>query len=83
MDLFSSRSTVPAEGGQELVCSAKGCRAVATQALLWNNPTLHTPDRRKVWLACDTHTRTLGSFLAARSFLVDTIPVADLDETHG
>lgn len=78
MSLFSTPA--PAQG---LVCSAKGCRATATTALLWNNPTLHTPDRRKVWLACDAHTQSLGSFLAVRSFLVDTIPVNDLDESHG
>jgi hypothetical protein len=33
-----------------LICSAKGCRAPARHALLWNNPSLHTPDRRKVWV---------------------------------
>ncbi len=67
----------------DLVCSAKACRAPATRALLWNNPTLHTPERRKVWLACDTHTATLGDFLRLRSFLIGTIPVEDLDDTHG
>jgi len=50
-------------------CSAKGCRAAASWALLWNNPKLHTPDRRKTWLACDAHLETLSGFLAARGFL--------------
>jgi hypothetical protein len=59
-----------------LICSAKGCRAPATWQLRWNNPKLHTPDRRKIWLACDTHRVTLGDFLTARGFLRDTIPVA-------
>ncbi|NNM44882.1 hypothetical protein [Knoellia koreensis] len=58
----------------DLVCSAKGCRQAATWALLWNNPELHTPDRRKVWLACDTHRETLGDFLSVRGFLKDTVP---------
>jgi hypothetical protein len=53
------------------ICSAKGCRAPATWSLLWNNPRLHTPDRRKSWLACDTHRSTLGDFLGARGFLRD------------
>ena len=29
--------------------------AEARWVLAWNNPKLHTPDRRKTWLACDTH----------------------------
>ena len=57
-----------------LVCSAKGCRATATWAHLWNNPRLHTPERRKVWLACDEHRRSLGEFLSVRGFLQDTVP---------
>ncbi len=72
-------STDPAE----LRCSAKACRREATHALLWNNPSLHTPERRKVWLACDDHTSTLGQFLSARGFLRDTIPVGELTEAHG
>ena len=57
-----------------LVCSAKGCRAPAAWAHLWNNPTLHTADRRKVWLACADHRTSLGEFLSVRGFLVDTVP---------
>ncbi|MCY7394686.1 MAG: hypothetical protein LH468_00820 [Nocardioides sp.] len=56
------------------VCSAKGCPAPATWALLWNNPALHTPERRKVWLACDEHRSSLSDFLGARSFLKDVEP---------
>lgn len=58
----------------ELLCSAKGCRAVAEWALLWNNPKLHTPERRKVWLACEDHRVTLGEFLSVRGFLRQTVP---------
>lgn len=65
-----------------LVCSAKGCRADAAYGLLWNNPSLHTPDRRKTWLACEEHRSTLGEFLSVRGFLRDTVPVGELtDET--
>jgi hypothetical protein len=56
------------------VCSAKGCQATAVWALLWNNPKLHTPERRKTWLACDDHRHTLGDFLGARGFLKDVVP---------
>jgi hypothetical protein len=51
------------------VCSAKGCRAVATWAVVWNNPRLHAPDREKVWAACDEHKQPLADHLAVRSFL--------------
>ena len=55
-------------------CSAKGCQAPAVWALQWNNPKLHTPERRKTWLACEEHRSTLGDFLAARGFLKDVVP---------
>jgi hypothetical protein len=55
-------------------CSAKGCRAPATWALLWNNPKIHTAERRKTWLACDEHREHLGGFLSARGFLRETEP---------
>jgi hypothetical protein len=54
-----------------LICSAKGCREPARWALRWNNPKLHTPERRKTWLACDAHREHLSSFLDARGFLRD------------
>jgi hypothetical protein len=58
-----------------LTCSARGCRDPAAWSLLWNNPRLHTPERRKTWLACDQHRESLADFLAARSFLRDIEPV--------
>ena len=57
-----------------LVCSAKGCRAVARWALRWNNPSLHDPERRKTWLACDQHRESLSGFLEARGFLREVTP---------
>ena len=56
------------------ICSAKGCQAPAEWALLWNNPKLHTPDRRKTWLACTEHREQLSAFLQARGFLRDVVP---------
>ena len=55
-------------------CSAKGCSAAAAHVLVWNNPKLHTPDRRKIWLACDEHRPSLSDFLSARGFLKDVVP---------
>ncbi|MCL1870643.1 MAG: hypothetical protein FWF90_09565 [Promicromonosporaceae bacterium] len=66
-----------AEG--ELVCSGKGCRAEAVWGLLWNNPKIHTPERRKVWLACDDHRAHLEEFLGLRGFLQQVVPVGELE----
>ncbi len=62
----------------DLVCSAKRCGAPATWALRWNNPSLHPPERRKTWLACDEHRESLGDFLGLRGFLRETVPAAEL-----
>jgi hypothetical protein len=59
----------------ELICSARGCREAARWELCWNNPRLHSPERRKTWLACDEHRDALAAFLEARSFLRETRPV--------
>lgn len=64
---------------QRFKCSARGCREDANWALRWNNPKLHTPERRKIWLACPDHLQYLTDFLGARDFLKDTVPVAELD----
>jgi hypothetical protein len=57
------------------VCSAKGCRAAAVWALAWNNPRLHTADRRKTWVACEEHREQLATFLDLRGFLRDVTPL--------
>ena len=63
---------------QDLVCSARGCREEATWGLLWNNPKLHTAERRKVWLACAEHRGSLSEYLQVRAFLRDVVPVGEL-----
>jgi len=65
-----------------LTCSTRGCRADAGWSLLWNNPRLHTPERRKTWLACDEHRASLADFLRARGFLRDVEPL-DPDSDPG
>ena len=64
-------------------CSAQGCQQDAAWGLLWNNPKLHTPDRRKVWLACHDHRGSLSDFLTARGFLRDVVPVAEIPADAG
>jgi hypothetical protein len=65
------RSTV----SEVLTCSAKGCLAEAQHQVLWNNPKIHTPERRKIWLACGEHEESLRAFLSARGFWKETQPV--------
>jgi hypothetical protein len=48
--------------------------------LIWNNPRLHTPDREKVWTACDEHREPLSHHLAIRSFL-RRVEALERDET--
>ncbi|MDP9181832.1 MAG: hypothetical protein M3P04_03500 [Actinomycetota bacterium] len=52
------------------MCSAKACGQPATHAVVWNNPKLHTPDREKVWHACDQHVQHLSQFVQIRGFLI-------------
>jgi len=64
--------------GSQTICSAKDCRADAAYGLLWNNPKLHAPEKRKTWLACEEHRESLSYFLSVRGFLKDTVPVSQL-----
>lgn len=67
---------VPDEGPEAAVCSRKGCRSQAEWQLLWNNPRIHTPERRKVWLACGEHRDWLEDYLKTRLLWRETIPHA-------
>lgn len=55
-------------------CSRAGCRSDASWQVVWRNPRIHTPDRRKIWLACDEHGEYLRDYLAARDFPVELSP---------
>ena len=74
-----SGANSPSDARIDPVCSARGCRSAAVWALRWNNPKLHTPDRWKIWTACDDHRESLESFLRSRGFLKDTVGLADLE----
>jgi hypothetical protein len=54
---------------ESVVCSARGCRAPASYALVWNNPKVHVPEREKTWVACEEHRQSLADFLDLRGFL--------------
>lgn len=66
----------PLSGGQNIEvprCSRKGCPQDARWQILWNNPRLHAPDRRKVWLACSEHRSWLEDYLHLRGFWKQTL----------
>jgi len=65
----------------DLICSARRCRSEPDWALAWNNPALHAPDYRKVWLACPAHLSELRAFLeAGRGFAVEVLAVQELSK---
>jgi hypothetical protein len=73
--LLGARRRLPLVDAEiEPVCSAKGCRAPAAYEVRWNNPRIHPPERRKVWLACEEHRVSLADFLDRRGFLREVAP---------
>jgi hypothetical protein len=56
-------------------CSRKACRANAAWQLLWNNPKIHAPERRKIWLACPEHRLWLEDYLQTRGLWKETVPM--------
>lgn len=58
-------------------CSRKGCRSDATVRLLWNNPKIHAPERRKTWLACAEHADWLETYLSERLLFKERLPLED------
>lgn len=78
---MSVEATRPA--ARAITCSAKGCRKDAEYGLLWNNPKLHTPERRKAWMACQEHAGSLAGYLQKRGFLKGSIPVSEMTDEMG
>jgi hypothetical protein len=64
-----------ASGPERLRCSARGCTSTAEFALLWNNPKIHPPERRKTWLACEKHRISLTDHLSARGMFRECEPL--------
>ena len=77
----AARAASPTPGpGSTAVCSRRGCRAPAAWSLSWNNPRVHTPQRRKIWLACNEHRAHLADFLGQRGFLKSVEPFREHDD---
>jgi hypothetical protein len=75
--LDSLGSAAPLQGPP--VCSRKGCGDAADWQLLWNNPRIHTPERRKIWLACSGHVQWLEDYLHVRGLWKETLPLPGRD----
>lgn len=69
-----------ADGPAEARCSRKSCRAPASWQLLWNNPKIHTPERRKIWLACPEHRDWLEEYLQQRGLWKETLALRPEDD---
>jgi hypothetical protein len=78
MSIFDfAAGTDPTMGESAAVCSRKACRSHASWQLLWNNPKIHTPERRKTWLACGDHREWLEDYLQTRGLWKETVPLED------
>lgn len=67
----------------EVICSAQKCRNSARWAVVWNNPKIHTPDREKVWSACDEHRDSLADYLTHhRMNLIRVDLISDADSAR-
>lgn len=77
-DAHDALSGVPAGDEPAATCSRAGCRESALWRVEWRNPRIHSPDRRKVWVACDAHCDYLRDYLAARDFPVTVAPLTPL-----
>lgn len=79
MDIFDMLPGARQAEPEAPICSRKGCRAHATTQLLWNNPKIHTAERRKIWVACADHTEWLADYLKSRSLWKETLPLNPKD----
>ncbi|MFJ6002832.1 hypothetical protein [Arthrobacter sp. NPDC092385] len=61
--------------GGSPVCSRKGCRSDAQWQVLWNNPRIHTPERRKAWASCPDHVEWFEEYLRNRGLWKETLPL--------
>ncbi|KAD3632840.1 hypothetical protein GD627_08230 [Arthrobacter yangruifuii] len=77
LDSLSGNSGNSADDAGTPVCSRKACRLDAAWRLLWNNPRIHTPERRKTWLSCDEHREWLEDYLRTRGLWKETLPLGE------
>jgi hypothetical protein len=55
----------------DLKCSRAGCQEQASWFIYWRNPKVHSEDRKKTWLACESHKEFFKEYLSMREFLLE------------
>jgi len=55
----------------ELKCSRSGCEERASWFVYWRNPKVHVANRRKTWLACESHREFFIEYLTVREFFLE------------
>ncbi|TDT80236.1 MULTISPECIES: hypothetical protein [Micrococcaceae] len=75
MSLFDFAAGSDMASESTALCSRKACRSEASWQLLWNNPKIHAPERRKTWLACAEHRVWLEDYLQTRGLWKETLPL--------
>lgn len=75
MSIFDQLPGAAPTAPERDICSRKACKQNAVWRLLWNNPRIHTPERRKVWLACNEHCQWLEEYLTVRGLWKQTLPL--------
>lgn len=75
MSIFDFAAGTSPAASDSAICSRKACRSGASWQLLWNNPKIHTPERRKTWLACEDHRGWLEDYLQTRGLWKETLPL--------
>ncbi len=73
MSIFDFAAGTGPTAMEPAVCSRKACRSGASWQLLWNNPKIHSPERRKIWLACGEHREWLEDYLQTRGLWKETV----------
>lgn len=72
-----SQADADADSNPDMQCSSAGCAAAAAWRVNWRNPRIHSANRVKVWLACDSHRNTLADYLGTRGFPVIVSALGD------
>lgn len=74
MDILGALSQ-PNSDQSRAICSRKGCEQTASWQIVWNNPKVHSPERRKIWTSCIEHRIFLEDFVRSRQFWIETLPM--------
>jgi|OM-RGC.v1.036068823 hypothetical protein len=55
----------------DLKCSRAGCSLKADWFIYWRNPKVHSVERKKTWLSCESHKQFFVDYLSVREFFLE------------